>query len=86
VGDKKLADFVSRHHNFFEIKSSDCIATVTEHDQIHMFRDFVSKCGLGLTWLDCIILTPRWPPVEESSAIALFPWSYEGVCVTEMTL
>jgi hypothetical protein len=29
--------------------SSDCIATVAEHDQIHMFRDFVSKCVLGLT-------------------------------------
>jgi len=51
MGDKRLADFVSRHQNFsefLEIKSSDCVVTVAEHDQIHMFRDFVSKCGLGL--------------------------------------
>jgi len=51
---KRLADFVSRHHNFsefLEIKSSDCIATVAEHDQIHMFRDFISKCGLGLRFV-----------------------------------
>jgi hypothetical protein len=32
--------------------SRDCIATVAEHDQLHMFRDFVSKCVLGLrVWL-----------------------------------
>ena len=53
MGDKRLADFVSGHQNsseFLEIKSSDCIATVAEHDQIHMFRDFMSKCGLGLSF------------------------------------
>ena len=37
-----------RDIEFPDIKSSDCIATVAEHDNFYMFRDFVSKCVLGL--------------------------------------
>jgi hypothetical protein len=50
-----------RDSRISEKLTSDCIATVAEHDQIHMFRDFVSKCVLGLRIYHQLPQTPTGP-------------------------